>query len=176
MLIMARTNMEFKRSTVLFLAALIGIGLFSADVRANDRIVGVWKPISYVSKDEETGVETKPWGEKPQGFMVYTADGFMSGIGTADGRTAPTGAGEKLAEERAKLFASMTSYAGRYTVESDRVIHHVEVAWNPAWVGTDQVRYVTFEGGDTIRVRTPVIVSPMDGRRRTATFHFRRAK
>ncbi|KQU89694.1 hypothetical protein ASC78_21165 [Variovorax sp. Root318D1] len=167
--------MDSKRSTVLFLAALIGIGLFSADVRASDRIVGVWKPISYVSRDEETGVETKPWGEKPQGLMMYTADGYMAAVGTADGRTAPTGAGEKLTEERAKLFASMTAYAGRYTVESDRIVHHVEVAWNPAWVGTDQVRYVSFEG-DTLRVRTPVIVSPADGRRRTATFHFRRAK
>lgn len=166
--------MDSVRSMVLFLVALIGFGLFSADLRANDSIVGVWKVISYVSRDEETGVETKPWGENPQGLLMYTADGYM-GVGTADGRAAPTGAGEKLTEERAKLFASMTAYAGRYTVESDRVIHHVEVAQNPAWVGTDQVRYVTFEG-DTIRIRTPAIVSTVDGRRRTFTLHFRRAK
>jgi hypothetical protein len=160
---------------VLFVAALIGFGLYSADLRANDSIVGVWKVISYVSRDEETGVETKPWGENPQGLLMYTADGYMSGVGTADGRTAPAGAGEKLTEERAKLFASMTAYAGRYTVESDRVIHHVDVAWNPAWVGTDQVRYVSFEG-NTIHIRTPVIVSTVDGRRRTFTLHFRRVK
>jgi hypothetical protein len=60
-------------------------------------------------------------------------------------------------------------------VEADRVIHHVEFAWSPAWKGTDQIRYVTFEG-DTIRIRTQVIVSIVDGRKRTFTLHLRRVK
>ena len=114
-------------------------------------------------------------GRDPEGLLMYTADGYMSGVGGAEGRTAPSGTGEKLTEERAKLFIGMTAYSGRYTVEPDRVIHHVEVAWNPAWKGTDQIRYVTFEG-DTIRIRTPVIVSTVDGRKRSFTLHLRRVK
>ena len=167
--------MRLLLSTVSLLAALTATSLTVAEVYAADTIVGVWKLLSYSSRDEETGVETKPWGENPEGLLMYTADGYMSGVGVAEGRTAPTGTGEKLTEERAKLFTSMTAYAGRYTVEPDRVIHHVDVAWNPASKGTDQIRYVTFQG-DTIRIRTPVVVSTVDGRKRTFTLHFQRVR
>ena len=117
--------MKLLLSTVSLLAALSATSLTVAEVYAADRIVGVWKLLSYSSRDEETWVETKPWGENPEGLLMYTADGYMSGVGVAEGRTAPTGT-------EAKLFTSMTAYAGRYTVEPDRVIHHVEIAWNPA--------------------------------------------
>jgi len=167
--------MKLLLSTALLLAALTAASWTVAEADAADTIVGVWKVLSCTSRDEETGVETKPWGENPNGLLMYTADGYMSGVGVAEDRSAPTGTGEKLTEERAKLFASMTAYAGRYTVEPDRVIHHVEVAWDPAWKGTEQIRYVTFEG-DTILIRTPVIVSTEDGRKRTFTLHFQRLK
>lgn len=167
--------MKLGLSLVLLLASLMTTSLIVVDAHGAESIVGVWKLMSYTSRDEETGAETKPWGENPEGLLMYTADGYMSGVGGAEGRTAPAGAGEKLTEERAKLFISMTAYSGRYTVAPDRVIHHVEVAWNPAWQGTDQIRYVTFEG-DTIRLRTPVIVSTVDGRKRTFTLYLRRVK
>jgi transposase len=37
-------------------------------------------------------------------------------------------------EEKVKLFNTMLAYSGTYTVEDDRVIHHVDAAWNPAWL------------------------------------------
>jgi Lipocalin-like domain len=37
------------------------------------------------------------------------------------------------------LFDTMFAYSGAYTVESDRVVHHVDLSWNEAWSGTDQV-------------------------------------
>ena len=44
--------------------------LISAEARADESIVRVWKLISYISRDEETGAETKPWGEKPEGLLM----------------------------------------------------------------------------------------------------------
>ncbi len=35
----------------------------------------------------------------------------------------------------------MFAYSGAYTVEVDRVVHHVDLSWNEAWSGTDQVRF-----------------------------------
>ena len=40
----------------------------------------------------------------------------------------------------------MVSYSGRYTVEGDKVVHHVDVSSNEALSGTDQVRLFKLEG------------------------------
>jgi len=52
----------------------------------------------------------------------------------------------------------MFAYTGRYEVSGAEVVHHVDTAWNPNWVGTEQQR--TFElDGDTLILRTPPISS-----------------
>jgi hypothetical protein len=43
------------------------------------------------------------------------------------------------------LFDTMLAYTATYTVEDDRVIHHVDAAWNPAWLG-DLIRPFTLDG------------------------------
>jgi hypothetical protein len=48
--------------------------------------------------------------------------------------------------ERADAFATFLAYAGRYTVVGDTVVHHVEVASVPNWVGTDLERSMAFRG------------------------------
>jgi hypothetical protein len=49
-------------------------------------------------------------------------------------------------EERVKLHQTMTAYAGTYSVEGEKVIHHVDISWNEAWTGTDQIRFYKLEG------------------------------
>jgi hypothetical protein len=39
----------------------------------------------------------------------------------------------------------MFAYSGSYTAESERVIHHVDMSWNEAWSGADQVRCFTVD-------------------------------
>jgi hypothetical protein len=41
----------------------------------------------------------------------------------------------------------MFAYAGRYSLEGGRVIHHVDVSWNEVWTGTDQAREFELDGG-----------------------------
>jgi hypothetical protein len=64
-------------------------------------------------------------GCAPDRFLTYTEDGRMSAILTLDDRkllsvsdfiSAP-------ANERAEAFASMTAYAGRYTLTGQEVVH-----------------------------------------------------
>jgi len=59
-------------------------------------------------------------------------------------------------EQRAEAFATFFAYAGRYTVDGDKVIHHVEAASIQNWVGTDLIRMVRFQG-DQIILRTPTM-------------------
>jgi hypothetical protein len=49
-------------------------------------------------------------------------------------------------EEAADLFKTMLAYAGTYSVDGDTVTHHVDLSWNEAWTGIDQVRKARFEG------------------------------
>ena len=53
----------------------------------------------------------------------------------------------------------MIAYSGTYRLEDDRWITRVDVAWNPEWVGTEQVRQFTLEN-DQLKVLTPWRVMP----------------
>jgi hypothetical protein len=37
-----------------------------------------WTPTSYVLRDIKTGVEDRPFGERPLRFILYTPDGYIS--------------------------------------------------------------------------------------------------
>jgi hypothetical protein len=43
-----------------------------------EQLVGVWALSSFVERDMETGVENRPFGERPLGLILYTPDGHMS--------------------------------------------------------------------------------------------------
>ena len=57
----------------------------------------------------------------------------------------------------------MISYAGTYTVEGDKVIHHVEISWNQTRNGTDLVRSYKVEG-DLLTLTTAPARSEIDGK------------
>ena len=114
-------------------------------VNAND-LLGTWKMKSYVVTTP-AGVRTTPFGENPTGYLSYSADGRMQVIGAADGRIVP--ADPTVADpERVTLYNTMFAYAGRYSVEAEAgtVIHHIDISWNEAWTGTDQIRLLELTG------------------------------
>jgi hypothetical protein len=73
----------------------------------------------------------------------------MQVIGAAEGRAAPANR-NPLESERAALQDSMFAYAGTYSVEDGKVIHHVDVSWNESWTGTDQTRQIEVSGNTLI--------------------------
>src|ERR1051325_7359225 len=86
---------------------------------------------------------------------IATAQGRWLALVTADGRPVP-----KTDEDRAKALRSMIAYSGRYRVEGDKVITKVEVAWNRAAVGGEQVRFLRFEGDDVLHIESPPMPHP----------------
>ena len=58
----------------------------------------------------------------------------MIGILTSDSRK--PGLGDA---ERAQLHKSMLAYSGRYRVEGNQFVTTVDVSWNEAWNGTEQL-------------------------------------
>jgi hypothetical protein len=141
-------------------ALLIAVSVFPARSIAHDseRVVGTWKLVSASSSSAGGEKDATPFGPSPVGFLTYTADGTMNVIISHGGRNLLSVADRIVAppEERAEAFATCFAYAGRYTVNGDKVIHHVEAASIQNWVGTDLVRVVHFHGDEMI-LQTPTM-------------------
>ena len=120
-------------------------------------IVGVWKLVSVMYEDQETKALTPVLGNHPRGSQIATRDGRWLALVTADNRPVP-----KTDEERAQALRTMISYSGHYKVEGNKVTTKVEIAWNEAWVGGEQVRFVRFEG-DKLFIESPPMPHPNVG-------------
>jgi len=66
--------------------------------------------------------------------------------------------------ERARALTSMIAYTGRYRVEDSKVVTKVEAAWNEAWVGGEQTRFIRFEG-DRLFIESPPMPHPNQNNR-----------
>jgi Lipocalin-like domain len=130
--------------------------LLSLPACADDKaaIIGTWKLVSVVYEDTQSKERTPVYGEHPKGIQIATPDGRWLALMTAEGRGVP-----KTDEERARALQTMIAYTGRYRVEDGKVITKVEAAWNEAWVGSEQVRAIRFEG-DRLFIESPPMPHP----------------
>ena len=150
------------RSVRLFIAtALCAVGSL-ARAAADDAIVGVWQLVSYVRVSPDSNETTYPLGRAPTGHIVYTSSGFVAVVVTGEGRAPVAAADEKRDEKQSRLLSTMIAYSGTYRVEGATVTHHVDVAWLPGQVGTDQKRNFKIEGS-TLSLYAP-IKNPLDGK------------
>lgn len=106
-----------------------------------------------------------PYGAAPEGLLVYTGDGFVTGhLMKRDVTPLSAGARRANAQEVREAFLGYLGYYGTFAVDfaAGTVTHHVLGSWHPNWVGTDQVRRFRCEG-DRLVIETPPI--PSGGRR-----------
>jgi len=123
--------------------SLVVILLLSSTVRADDaeKILGNWRLVSFFSEDIQTKQHSNPYGEHPNGFIGFTPGRFFAFV-TAEGRSAP-----QTPEEQAASFRTVIAYTGKWRLDGEKFITKVDAAWNPGWVGTEQVRFWRLEGG-----------------------------
>ncbi len=141
---------------------------------ADKSVIGAWRLLSWVAEDAESGKITHVFGERPNGYLIYTAGGRMSVNLSADGRKPLSGDRFSTpADERAQAFSTAIAYSGTYDITAEGIMHHVEVATFQNWVGTEQFRYVVVEG-ETMNVKTPPIKGPPDGKTKVMTLVFKR--
>jgi hypothetical protein len=138
------------------LVSFVTLMLVSPSALANDveRLVGHWKLLSFFTEDVQTKQRVNLFGEQPTGAVAFTAAGRFFAIITAEGRKVP-----QTPEQRAAAYGTMLAYTGKWSLEGDTFVTKVDVAWNPAWVGTDQVRFWRLEG-NKLFVITPPIPNP----------------
>jgi len=121
--------------------------------------IGAWRLVSYTVTTDHEVVE--PYGPSPRGRLIYEPSGRMA-VQVYDPRLSPFASGDPRiftdAEARATVIGAI-AYFGAYTVHAaeGHVVHHIEAASLPNWVGGDQLRYFTLDG-DRLTLRTPPIV------------------
>lgn len=125
------------------------------EIAAANPFVGAWH-LARFTRTAGDGTITYPYGQPPQGQIVYTASGQMSAqlMRPVDdpGRSADAD-GEDSGQTQ--FFA----YWGAYDVDdtAETVTHNVEGSLSRSWVGSARVRAFRFEGEDRL------ILSPLDG-------------
>lgn len=135
-------------SAILLFPALPGL-LDVSDAQTAQHFVGHWRLISYEQRST-TGEVTQPFGKDPIGRISYDADGHMSA--QLMRRDRPSFANSDPVKgtdaEIRQAFTLYLAYYGSYTVDekAGTVTHHLEGAWFPNWIGTNQVRRYEFNG------------------------------
>jgi hypothetical protein len=123
-------------------------------------LVGAWTLVSFVYQQENGIAIPSPWGQNPPGLLIYTEQGYMAANFMRANRQ-PFATDNMLAasaDEKASIAETFVGYSGTYEVQDTRVIHHVQVASFPNWIGTDLVRLMEWEG-DRLRLHVPPIPS-----------------
>ena len=120
-----------------------------------ETLIGVWQMLSASYEQAETGAPIPShYGDSPTAFLHYTPGGRMIALIMAGGL--PLLGPDHLTAsqaDRATAHSGTVSYAGAYRMDGDAVLHQVEAATIPDWVGTEQRRYVTIHG-DRLTLRS----------------------
>lgn len=121
-----------------------------------DPFIGTWRLLSYEIRRAD-GEIRYPWDRDPVGLLIYSGDGYMSVAMMRASRPKFVDKDVKKGtnEEKAAAVDTYVSYSGRYEVNEDMVIHHVDVSLFPNWVGNDQKRTFQFDG-NRLTLSTPL--------------------
>jgi len=117
-------------------------------------IVGAWRLVSFLTADA-AGV-FKPVWEEPTGLIVYTADGQMAAqlYDAKRPKIGPLAIVSPLAAEQPS-FRGLYTYFGTFTLDPAKqtVMHHVQGAMAPDWVGSTMEREYRFLTPDRLELR-----------------------
>lgn len=103
-------------------------------------VVGAWRLTGAYFVAQDTGERLDLLGPEPFGFAVIESNGRMMAFLTSAGRTPAASTSDMVA-----LYKSMIAYTGRWSIDGEKFVTKVDGAWDPSWVGTEQVRYYALE-------------------------------
>ena len=106
-------------------------------------LVGTWKLVAAAARDRNGNPLPAPYGGKGMGRVVFNAEGRMMAV-NCDGRSV-------LPPSASRAYSS---YCGNYTFDGSRLVTRVDASSDPARIGSDQVREVSFDG-DRMILRPP---------------------
>jgi len=137
-----------------------------------NQFVGTWRLISWENR-AANGQVVYPYGKDASGYLMYSQEGYMSVVIMTANR--PKFATRDIwggsAQEKAAAIETYLSYGGKYEIQGNKVIHHVEVSLFPNWIGVDQERFFELTG-DRLSLSTPPF--QVSGKQQTAHLIWKR--
>jgi Lipocalin-like domain len=108
-------------------------------IAIDSRIVGTWRLVSTMGRDDSGKALAPPYGPAPNGVVCFEPDGRMYCV-LCDGRA-------QLPSGEPRQFMS---YAGNYTFDGTTLSTRVDASSDASRVGGDQVRNVRFENAKMV--------------------------
>lgn len=134
-------------------------------------LVGTWD-LEHFEVTADDGRPTRyPFGTDARGRVIYAADGHMSAVLSRAGRP-PTGPGgletahRATDADRCRAYDSYLSYAGRWELDGETILHHVDLALVPDVVGQTLARRAELDDAGGLHLHYTVTD------RRGTTHHF----
>jgi hypothetical protein len=119
-------------------------------------LLGIWRLISC--QENADGKLVKPFGDNPQGYLVYTPDGHVVVQWAARERQelfAASAHGVVLLETtQANTAVGFFGYCGTFEVRDGGVVHHIEIGILTQMTGQSSFRTVVLDG-DRLILGTP---------------------
>jgi hypothetical protein len=150
-------TMKLPFVTMAFLVLLAGSAVAESDLEGGngvaDAIVGPWKLVEWVVTDP-SGEKSYPYGESPEGLLIYTADGQMS-VQLMNPKThlSQQDSGDQ-SDSLEGLVTGYFAYYGTYSIDekSKTITHKISGCLAPSWIGSDQVRGYDLIGEHRLRL------------------------
>jgi hypothetical protein len=170
---------EIMKLTCVSLASVgLVIASLSGPIEAADNaspIVGTWRVTSVSILTLETNEVSYPDGENPIGYIQYSPGGHMVVFLQAGKAPQPPGPIWPDAYRAQVLDDIIGAYAGTYSVEGNKVTHHVVAHYRPDLIGADLVRYPEING-NKLTIKTAPLIPFETGKQIVATLTFERVE
>lgn len=150
-----------------FLAAVLLICTAIGPVKAADNsalLAGTWRVTDFSILTVESNEISRPYGDNPVGQIQYSPGGHMI-VFLSEGNLPKPASFPYTDAERALIHKGIFgAYAGTYTVEGNKIIHHIAASWRPDWIGTDQIRYFEIDG-NKLTIKSAPLTYSLTGKR-----------
>jgi Lipocalin-like domain len=137
---------------VLVLAAVSIAAPANAQETAS-QIVGAWRYVKLSDTEVGSGKVSKPFGENPKGYAIYTQGGHVLLAIFGEGREKP--ATPFKDEDRVKLFSTLGAAGGKYKVEGNELIVTYDSSWHERWTNVTQKRTIEIKGNTLTLTSAP---------------------
>jgi hypothetical protein len=144
------------KNCILVLLACVFCGsslLGQTESHIRDRIVGTWKLVSTEETLKDGTTRPYPrYGARAKGFLMYQRDGYMCAALVNPDRLKWADPAHPTPEEKVAAADGTITYCGRYEIDvkQKQIVHLPEVATDPSFVGSRQIRPYTFQDGRLI--------------------------
>ena len=134
-----------------FLLPIAAVAQTEMEIRS--RLVGTWKLVAteQTMKDGTTRPYLR-YGANGKGFLMYQSDGYMCADLVNPDRPKWADPAHTTPDEKIAAADGTFAYCGRYEIDAQQkqLIHVPEVASDPGFVGSRQIRPYVFEGNRLI--------------------------